>query len=203
MGKFKYADVNNDGIINDSDRTIIGSPHPEFTYGINIDLSYKNLTLNIFANGSQGNDIYNYIRYFADFNTFQGNRSSRALNDAWQPSNPSAPKSQWVAANPNATVPIMDANDQTSSQPSSYFIEDGSYFRLKSVQLSYNFPKSVLKSISGLQLYLQAQNIYTFTKYSGLNPEVQVGTENDATLGFDGGYMPVSRTFILGLNVNL
>ena len=203
VGKFKYADVNNDGIINDSDRTIIGSPHPEFTYGINIDLSYKNLTLNIFANGSQGNDIYNYIRYFADFNTFQGNRSSRALNDAWQPSNPSAPKSQWVAANPNATVPIMDANDQTSSQPSSYFIEDGSYFRLKSVQLSYNFPKSVLKSISGLQLYLQAQNIYTFTKYSGLNPEVQVGTEDDATLGFDGGYMPVSRTFILGLNVNL
>ncbi|MEM7381882.1 MAG: TonB-dependent receptor, partial [Bacteroidota bacterium] len=138
-GKFRVADINNDGIINDDDRTIIGSPHPDFTYGINIDLSYKNLSLNIFGNGSQGNEIYNYIRYFADFNTFQGNRSQRALFEAWQPSNPTAPQSEWVAANPNASVPIMDANDQVSSRPSSYFIEDGSYFRIKNVQLTYNF----------------------------------------------------------------
>ena len=117
-GKFKFADVNNDGQINDDDRTQIGNPHPDFVYGINLNVSYKNLNLNLFGNGSQGNDLYNYVRYFADFNTFQGNRTVRALREAWQPSNPSAPSSQWVAANPNATSPIMDANDQVSSRTS-------------------------------------------------------------------------------------
>ncbi|TFG77484.1 MAG: SusC/RagA family TonB-linked outer membrane protein, partial [Flavobacteriales bacterium] len=204
-GKFKVADINGDGVINDDDRTIIGSPHPDFTYGINLDLTYKNLSLNIFGNGSSGNEIYNYVRYFADFNTFQGNRSQRALFVALQPSNPTADPSQWVAANPNATVPIMDANDQISSRPSSYFIENGSYFRIKNVQLTYNFPEQVLSTIglAGLQVYVQGQNLATFTKYSGLNPEIQAGTESDPTLGFDGGYMPVARTYTLGLNVTL
>ncbi|WP_422349060.1 SusC/RagA family TonB-linked outer membrane protein [Flagellimonas sp.] len=205
-GKLKVADINGDGVINADDRTIIGNPHPDFTYGINLDLSYKNLSLNIFGNGSYGNDIYNYVRYFADFNTFQGNRSRRALYDAWQPRNPTAPVSEWVAANPNATVPIMDANDQISSQPSSYFIENGSYFRLKNVQLTYSFPDSLLKKggvFSSAQIYVQGQNLATFTKYSGTNPEIQVDTENDISLGFDNGYLPVMRTFTLGLNVTL
>ena len=200
-GKLKIVDINNDGEITDADRTIIGNPHPDFTYGINIDLTYKNLNLNIFGNGSQGNDIYNYVRYFADFNTFQGNRSKRALHDAWQPSNPSAPVDQWVAANPNATVPIMDANDQISSRPSSYFIEDGSYFRLKNVQLTYNFEQDLISSLglANARIYVQGQNLHTFTKYTGLNPEVQ--TNNNSTIGYDGGFMPVSRTILLGLNV--
>ncbi|MCK5442278.1 MAG: SusC/RagA family protein, partial [Maribacter sp.] len=204
-GKFKVADINNDGVIDDDDRTIIGSPHPDFTYGVNLDLSYKNLSLNVFGNGSEGNEIYNYVRYFADFNTFQGNRSKRALYDAWQPSNPTADPSQWVAANPNATAPIMDANDQISSRPSSYFLEDGSYFRLKSVTLSYNFPSDLISpfGISNARIYLQGQNLATFTKYSGLNPEIQAGTDSDPTLGFDGGYMPVSRIYTVGLSVSL
>jgi len=204
-GKLKVTDVNNDGQIDDDDRTIIGSPHPDFTYGVNIYVSYKNLALNIFGNGSEGNDIYNYVRYFADFNTFQGNRSKRALYDAWQPANPSAPVSEWVAANPNATVPIMDANDQISSRPSSYFIEDGSYFRLKNVQLTYSFPSDLMEKIgiSRGQIYVQGQNLATWTKYTGLNPEIQAGNRDDATLGFDGGYMPVSRTYTLGLRLTL
>lgn len=204
-GKFKVSDINGDGVINDDDRTVIGNPHPDFTYGINIDLSYKNLALNIFGNGSQGNDVYNYVRYFADFNTFQGNRSKRALYDAWQPSNPTAPVEQWIAANPNATVPIMDANDQISSRPSSYFIEDGSYFRLKNVQLTYTFPQNLLETagLAAARIYVQGQNLATFTKYSGTNPEIQVGTENDTSLGFDNGYLPVMRTYTLGLNITL
>ncbi|MFX0555530.1 SusC/RagA family TonB-linked outer membrane protein [Maribacter sp. CXY002] len=203
-GKLKVSDINGDGEINDDDRTIIGSPHPDFTYGINLDFSYKNLALNIFGNGSQGNDIYNYVRYFADFNTFQGNRSQRALYDAWQPSNPTAPRSQWVAANPNASVPIMDANDQVSSRPSSYFIEDGSYFRLKNVQLTYSFPQELMDDIglSNAQIYVQGQNLATWTKYTGLNPEIQAANRDDATLGFDGGFMPVAKTYTLGLRVS-
>lgn len=203
-GKLKVSDINGDGVINDDDRTVIGNPHPDFTYGINLDFSYKNLALNIFGNGSQGNDIYNYVRYFADFNTFQGNRSQRALYDAWQPTNPTAAPSTWVAANPNATVPIMDANDQISSRPSSYFIEDGSFFRLKNVQLTYNFDQDTLEkigAISRLSIYVQGQNLATWTKYSGLNPEIQTG--NNTNLGYDGGFLPVSRTWLVGLNVTL
>ena len=202
-GKFRFVDIDGDGEINDDDRTEIGSPHPDFTYGINLNLSYKNLSLNVFGNGSSGNDIFNYVRYFADFNSFQGNRSVRALRDAWQPSNPSAPRSQWIAANPNATSPIMDANDQTSSRVTTYLIEDGSYFRIRNIQLTYQFGDVINDAlgIGGGQIYLQGQNLFTFTNYSGLNPEVNEGS--DLTLGYDGGYMPVSKTILVGLNLNL
>jgi len=202
-GKFKYADINGDGEINDDDRTIIGNPHPDFVYGINLNLVYRNFNLNLFGNGVQGNDVYNYVRYFADFNTFQGNRSTRALTEAWQPSNPSAPRAQWTAANPNATSPIMDANDQISSRTSSYLIEDASYFRLRNIQLTYSFDDAINTAlgISGGQIYLQGQNLFTITNYSGLNPEIQTG--NDIQLGYDGGFMPVSKTLIVGLNISL
>jgi len=202
-GKFKYADINGDGEINDDDRTIIGNPHPDFVYGINLNLAYRNFNLNIFGNGVQGNDVYNYVRYFADFNTFQGNRSTRALTEAWQPSNPSAPRAQWTAANPNATSPIMDANDQISSRTSSYLIEDASYFRLRNIQLTYSFDDAINTAlgISGGQIYLQGQNLFTITNYSGLNPEIQ--TTEDIELGYDGGFMPVSKSLIVGLNISL
>ena len=201
-GKFKIEDVNNDGRITDDDRTVIGNPHPDFTYGINVNLGYKSFEFTVFGNGSVGNDIFNYVRYFADFNTFQGNRSRAALYDAWQPSNPTAPRSQWVAANPNATTPIMDANDQVSSRPSSYFIEDGSYFRIRNIQLTYSLPATTLSRLGfgRASVYVQGQNLVTITNYSGLNPEIQTNTDN--TLGFDGGYMPVAKSFLIGLNLN-
>jgi TonB-linked SusC/RagA family outer membrane protein len=202
-GKFKIEDVNGDGVINDDDRTVIGNPHPDFTYGLNVNLGYKQFELTLFGTGSQGNDIFNYVRFFADFNTFQGNRSRRALYEAWQPSNPTAPREQWVAANPGAQTPIMDANDQVSSRVSTYLIEDGSYFRLKNAQLTYNLPGATASrwGMAGAQLYVQVQNLFTVTKYSGLNPEIQTGA--DTTLGFDGGYMPVSRTIIFGVSATL
>ena len=188
-GKFKIADINGDGKIDDADRTVIGNPHPDFVYGLSLSLGYKAFDLVVFCNGTQGNDVFNYTRYFSDFNTFQGNRSKRALYDAWQPTNTSG------------TVPIMDANDQVSSRPSSYFIEKGSYFRIKNVQLNYTMPSRIVNAIgfANLQAYVQVQNLATFTKYTGLNPEIQTG--NDNTLSFDGGYMPVSRTLLVGLNL--
>jgi hypothetical protein len=202
-GKFRFVDIDGDGEINDDDRTEIGSPHPDFVYGISLNLSYKNLGLAVFGNGSSGNDLFNYVRYFADFNSFQGNRSVRALRDAWQPSNPSAPRSQWIAANPDATSPIMDANDQTSSRVTTYLIEDGSYFRIRNIQLTYTFGDAINNAlgIDSGNIYLQGQNLFTFTNYSGLNPEVNEGS--DLTLGYDGGYMPVAKTITVGLNLNL
>ncbi|ADB37956.1 SusC/RagA family TonB-linked outer membrane protein [Spirosoma linguale] len=195
VGKFKMADINGDGKIDDADRTIIGNPHPDFTYGINVNLGYKNFDLTIFGNGSQGNDIYNYTRYFTDFNTFQGNRSRRALYDAWS------------KTNPGGTVPVPDANDQISSRPSSYFIEDGSYFRIKNVQLGYTLPASLLSKLglASCQIYVQSQNLLTFTKYQGLNPEISISnnynSDKNRNLGFDGGYLPASRTLLFGLSV--
>jgi len=202
-GKFKIDDTNSDGQIDDGDRGIIGSPHPDYTYGMNLNLDFKNWSINVFANGSQGNELFNYVRFFADFNSFQGNRSTRALRDAWQPANPALPKSQWTAANPNATSPIMDANDQTSSRVSTYLIEDGSYLRIKNIQLTYTFDDTInsLLGIAGGNVYLQGQNLVTITDYSGLNPEIQTGA--DTTIGFDGGYMPISKTILVGLNINL
>lgn len=189
-GKFKMEDVNGDGVITDADRTFIGSPHPDFNYGINVNIGYKAFDLTLFGNGVVGNQIYNYVRGFSDFNTFQGNRSRRALYDAWQPSNP------------NGTVPIMDANDQISQRPSSYFIEDGTYFRLRNAQLTYALPNDLAAKIGlgSARLYLQGQNLLTITDYTGLNPEIQTG--NDGTLGFDGGYMPVAKNIIFGINVS-
>ncbi|UBM61020.1 TonB-dependent receptor [Marinilongibacter aquaticus] len=189
VGKFKMADVNGDGEITDADRTVIGNPHPDFNYGVNVTLGYKSFDLTLFGNGVVGNEIFNYVRYFADFNTFQGNRSKRALYEAWQPNNTSG------------TTPIMDANDQISSRPSSYLIEDGTYFRLMNVQLTYNLPNALATKIGikNAQVYLQGKNLWTVTKYSGLNPEIQTG--NDTSLGFDGGYMPVSKTVLVGLNL--
>ncbi|EON77131.1 TonB-dependent receptor [Lunatimonas lonarensis] len=189
VGKFKVEDVNGDGIITDADRTIIGNPHPDFVYGINVNVGYKNWDLTLFGNGSVGNDIFNYMRYWTDFNTFQGNKSRRALYDAWTPENP------------GGTVPIMDSNDQISSRPSTYFIEDGSYFRLRNLQLTYSLTQNALSKLgmSRASVYFQGQNLFTITNYSGTNPEIQTGSNN--TIGFDGGYMPVSRNLILGVNV--
>ncbi|MBD3627212.1 TonB-dependent receptor [Cyclobacterium sp.] len=189
VGKFKVEDVNGDGVITDGDRTIIGNPHPDFVYGINLNLGYRNWDLTLFGNGSVGNDIFNYINYWTDFNTFQGNKSKAALYDAWQPNNT------------DGTLPIMDANDQISSRPSSYFVEDGSYFRLRNAQLTYNLPETTLSNLgmSRASIYFQGQNLFTLTKYTGTNPEIQTGSNN--TVGFDGGYMPVSRNLILGVNV--
>ncbi len=195
-GKFKFADVNGDGRITDADRTVIGSPHPDFTYGLNLNLGYKAFDLTLFGSGSQGNKIFNYTRYFSDFNTFQGNRSRRALYEAWLPTNTSG------------TTPTPDANDQTSSLPSTYFIENGSYFRLKNVQLGYTLPKALLSRIGlgSCQIYVQGQNMLTFTKYTGLNPEISISNnfngDKNRNLGFDGGYLPVSRTLLFGLNLS-
>jgi len=97
----------------------------------------------------------------------------------------------------------MDANDQISSRTSSYLIEDASYFRLRNIQLTYSFDDAINTAlgISGGQIYLQGQNLFTITNYSGLNPEIQTG--NDIQLGYDGGFMPVSKTLIVGLNISL
>ena len=190
-GRLQYADIDGVAGINDSDRTVIGSPHPDFTYGININMEYKNFDLMMFWNGSQGNDIYNYSKIFTDFPTFfNGNRSTRVL-DAWTPANGS-----------NTQPALSESITNSETQPNSFFVEDGSYLRLKTLQLGYTFSDVKIKDagVDSIRLYLSGANLLTITDYTGMDPEI---ASNDAlSLGVDLGTYPIARITTIGLNIN-
>ena len=190
-GRFTYADVNGDGTVNDDDRTYIGSPHPDFTYGVNLSAGYKGFDLSAFFSGSQGNDAYNYQKIFTDFPTFfNGNRSTRVL-DAWTPSNTSG------------SVPAL-SNTITNSetQPNSYFVEDASFLRLKNLQVGYTFNDDIASKVGldMLRIYVQGTNLFTITDYNGLDPEV-ISTDN-LSLGIDGPnpVFPLAQILTVGIN---
>ena len=194
-GRFNFRDANGDGIVSAADRIILGNPHPDFIYGLNLTAGYKNFDLAIFAKGSQGGQIFNYVRYWTDFVTFQGNRSKRALYESY-------------GETPNPKLPKLDASDAVSgSVVSSYFLEDGSYLRLSNVQLTYSIPANIMKKvgISGAQIYIQGQNILTITKYTGMDPDINIRTsENnnqDYHMGIDEGAYPVAKTYLLGVRL--
>jgi len=188
-GRFVYQDVNGDGTVNDDDRTKIGSPHPDFTYGINANFDYKGFDASLFFTGSQGNDVYNYNKVFTDFGLFfNGNRSDRVLN-AWTPSNT------------NTSVPALTASyPLEEASANSYFVEDGSYLRLKNIQVGYTLPETVTEKIGmdSLRFYLQATNLFTITGYEGFDPEV-IAYDN-LSLGIDRRVYPVSKIFTIGAN---
>lgn len=192
-GTFKFRDVNGDGVITAADRTIIGNPHPDFNYGVNLGVSWKFLDLTLFGQGVHGNQIFNYVRYWTDFNVFQGNRSKDMLYNSWKKSGD------------NAKLPRLNSGDATSQQVSSYFLEDGSYFRLKNVQLTFTLPSTWLKKakLGSAQIYVQGQNMLTFTKYTGLDPDINLrrsGENNqDTHMGVDEGSYPVAKSYLLGL----
>jgi len=192
-GTFKFRDTNGDGIITAADRTIIGSPHPDFNYGVNLNVGYKAFDLTVFGQGVQGNEIFNYVRYWTDFNVFQGNRSKDMLYNSWK------------KPGDDAKLPRLNSSDATSQQVSSYFLEDGSYFRIKNIQLTYTLPSVLLKKIkiNSAQVYVQGQNLVTFTKYTGLDPDINLrrsGNDNqDTHMGVDEGAYPVSKSYLVGL----
>ena len=194
-GTFKFRDVDGNGVITAADKTIIGNPHPDFTYGFNLNFGYKAFDLTVFIQGSQGNQIFNYLKYWTDFNTFQGNRSKDMLYNSWK------------KPGDDALLPRLNSQDGTSQQISTYFVEDGSYTRIKNVQLTYNFPSSILSKIklSSAQIYIQGQNLFTFTKYKGLDPDINLrasGSDNqDTHMGIDEGAFPVAKSYNVGLRL--
>ncbi|HTF27936.1 MAG TPA: hypothetical protein VK625_03780, partial [Flavitalea sp.] len=194
VGKYKYRDANGDGLISDADRTWIGNPHPDFTYGLNINLGYKNFDMTMFFQGVQGNDMISFVRRLTDFNELGNNRSLRMLNQSWTPDNP------------NAILPILDASDSRSLLPSSYFVEDGSYLRMKVLQIGYALPAKMLTRIGlgRVRIYVQAQNLFTITNYSGLDPEVNfTGSGTTSQMGIDQGVYPASKIYQMGINISL
>ena len=193
VGRFRYADTNGDNLINSDDRTYIGNPNPDFTYGLNLELKYKNWDFSMFLYGSQGNDIWNNVKWFTDFySSFGGAKSATALYDSWTPENT------------NASAPIQQTVGSFSlaDVPNSYFVEDGSYLRAKQIQLGYTLPTSLLNTIkiSKLRLYVQVANAFTITGYSGIDPEISGGSVN---FGIDEGAYPNQKQLIFGLNASL
>lgn len=191
VGGMKYADANGDKKFSDADRTTLGSPLPDFTYGINLGAAYKNFDLSAFFYGSQGNKLYNVTRNYTDFQAFPSAASKRLLN-AWSPSNTGS-----MIPSPSALATPLEY------QSSSYYVEDGSYFRLKNLQIGYTIKEGALsKMISRLRIYGSVTNLFTITKYSGLDPEVTQVNSTFSLPGIDLGIYPNPRQFLIGVNAD-
>jgi len=195
-GRFKYKDANGDGKINADDRVFFGSPNPDFTYGLNLNLAYKNFDMSAFFHGSSGKEAINYVKWWVDFvPSFQGAKSKDALYNSWV-------KGGDAAKNAQAKVPIQEesGNFSTNGVPNSYYMENASYFRMKNLSIGYNIPTSVLSraKIDRLRIYVQATNLFTITKYTGLDPEIIGG---DSAYGFDAGVYPTVKQFYFGVNL--
>ncbi|MFC5684099.1 SusC/RagA family TonB-linked outer membrane protein [Flavobacterium sp. MAHUQ-51] len=184
-GDIRFVDVNNDGVINTSDRTNIGDPIPNATMGFNLQMNYKNLDFALYTFASVGNDmVRNYERVLSD-----ANRLNYVLD-------------RWTGEGTSNSVPRVTTGATANNIFSDYFVEDASYLRIQNIQLGYTLnPKISEKAfMSKLRLYAAVNNLYTFTKYKGFDP----GASNGAPIGggIDYGFYPIPRTYLLGLNIN-
>lgn len=201
VGRFRYADVTKQGFIDANSKTFLGNPSPKFTYGLNLGLEYKHFDFSMFWYGVYGNDVWNNVKWWTDFyGSFPGAAASRT-----------ALYNSWTFANHNGKAPVQDAvngsNGSTNTVPNSYFVEKGSYLRAKNMTLGYSFGTSRLTKvgISKVRAYLQAANLFTITKYSGVDPEISVNAmngQNSATdFGVDEGAYANPRQYLLGLQI--
>ena len=190
-GRFKYEDINNDGVINDSDRTKIGDPHPDLIFGVNMNFAYKSWDMSMFWNGSLGNDIFDYTAlYYETPYFFNGNRSTRVL-DSWSPTNT------------GAELPALSETTLNSefSTANSFFVRDGSYVRLRSLQIGYTLPDTIASKLgaSSARVYYNGTNLLTLTDFTGLDPEVPRGGALD--IGVYSAQYPSNSISSLGINI--
>ena len=207
-----------DGVIDENDRTNLGSPLPLFTFGWTNSFSYKNFDLNIFLNGSYGNKVMNYNSIVLTHMNSPWTNQLNSVNDRAQlvpvdPGKVYEDGSMWYddvtnvrVANPGTKTPRATINDPNDNDRiSSRYIEDGSYLRIKNITLGYTFPKKLLSKakIENLRIYCNIQNLYTFTKYSGYDPEIGASTQDATglTYGIDNGRYPSPTTYSIGLNI--
>lgn len=188
-GDFRWTDIDGDGKITADDRTFIGSPIPKYTFGFTVNLDYKNFDLLIFAQGAAGNDI------------FQGLRRLDIENSNYQ----TTALGRWTGEGTSNTFPRLTSDDKNKNfnNPSNFYLEKGDYVRLKTIQLGYSLPTKVIGQV-GLEktrVYLTGENLFTFTKYTGYDPEIgATGTESNV-MGIDRGFYPQARTIMLGVNL--
>ena len=183
-GDIRFRDLNNDGIINDDDRTFIGNPNPDFTYSLNNTFRIYDFDLNIFLQGVHGNDIFNATRLNTENMSVTTNQSVAVL-DRWRGPGTSNVMPRAIFGDPN-----------NNTRPSDRYIEDGSYLRLKNINIGYNIPVDTFsdKFFSSAKVYFSGQNLLTITDYSGIDPEVGVN-------GIDLNTFPLTRTFTVGINL--
>jgi TonB-dependent starch-binding outer membrane protein SusC len=180
-------------LITPLDRAFMGDPNPKYTYGLDLSFTYRCFDLGLFLYGSKGNEIFNYNKWWTDFwPSFQGQKSQDLLNNSWKPFNTGA-------STPKAS---NKSNFSTNTQVCSYYIEDGSYLRLKSLQLGFTVPPRHLRKtgIKSLRVYVQGVNLFTVTDYSGLDPELG---GSDWSFGIDYGNYPTAKQFLFGFNLVL
>jgi TonB-linked SusC/RagA family outer membrane protein len=191
VGRFRYEDINHDGQITEEDRTFLGNPNPKFSYGFNIGLTYKSLDFSLFLYGVQGNQLWNNVKWWHDFSSsFYTAKSHTALYNSWTPTHH------------DAKAPIQETTGSFSSAnvPNSYFVENGSYLRARNAQIGFTLPAGTFNKlgVDKLRVYLQATNLFTITKYSGIDPEL---TGNTTSFGLDTGAYPNQRQYLVGVNV--
>ncbi|MGM9726643.1 MAG: SusC/RagA family TonB-linked outer membrane protein [Prevotella sp.] len=226
VGDIKYKDLNGDGVINENDRTNIGSPLPKFTFGWTNTFRYKNFDLSVFINGSYGNKVMNYMKMKLSHMNSTWTNQLTDVNDraVLVPIDPNKDYTAGVdrgdgvlvyhwyddisnvkLSNPNATLPrasVSDPND--NDRISDRYIENGSYLRLKNLTFGYTFPKKIIGKwgLESLRLYANIQNLFTITDYSGYDPEIGVSTAGANVMGLDNGRYPSPTTYSFGLNVS-
>ena len=202
VGDFRFKDLNGDGQITAEDRTYLGSPLPDFVFGVPINLQYDGFALSLFFQGQTGNKIFNVTDYYL-YNAAEGNVYADIRDRHW--SGQIAENRAFFPLNTGAEIPDLDNNDAARNfRSSDFFVKDGSYLRLKELRFSYSFPQPMISKIglSSLTLSATAYNLLTFTKYDGFDPEVGKvsGTEgNNLNMGVDHGNYPQARSFTFGL----
>ncbi len=191
-GDIKFQDLNGDGVIDPKDQAVIGNPNPKAFAGVTNNFSYKGLELSVFFQGSFGNEIYNQTRQLLESQSDPLNQSVRVLN-------------HWAPGNTNTDVPRPVRNDPNGNNRfSNRWLEDGSYVRLKNLTLAYNVPAGLSRhaALKNVRVYLTAQNLVTWTKYTGYDPEVSADPFSTTGFGRDYGVYPQARTYTVGLNAN-
>ncbi|MCI1731344.1 MAG: TonB-dependent receptor [Prevotella sp.] len=213
VGDIKYKDVNGDGIIDEKDKTNIGSPLPKWTFGWNNTIRYKNFDLNLFINGNVGNKVANYLKMkLTHMNSPWTNQLAEVNKRARLTAADGNATGSWydnianvMVSNPDASLPRASINDPNDNDAfSSRYIENGSYLRLKSVTLGYNFDKKLIQKIglTNLRLTFNATNLFTITGYDGYDPEIGLSTASANVFGLDNGRYPSPTSFTFGLNAS-
>jgi TonB-linked SusC/RagA family outer membrane protein len=197
-GDFRFKDINGDNVLSDADKVKLGKPWPDIMYGMNLDLAFKGFDLNVLLQGIAGSEIFHYNKFtIYPMKYFGGSgvvNSSVNVLDRWTPGS---------GKNEIPQLKYTDANGNYANA-SSFYIEKGDYLRVRNVVLGYSIPPSVfskLNSIKNVRFYVSAQNLFTFTSYTGFDPEV--GSTNPIRAGIDDGIYPMARTFTAGINITL
>ena len=203
IGRFKFEDVNSDGVIDAKDTKIIGNPHPDLTGGLNLTAGYGNWDLSTYMYFSVGNDLYKMYEFYTLYGSLGSSYTKERRDNSWSPTNLTGIYPLWAGSAAEAS--------ETTATSNSLYVEDGSYLRMQNLSLGYSLPKVVMDKIgvTKLRVYGQLSNVFTLTKYSGLDPEVNSGSTDtaanraniDRNMGIDFGAYGIPRQLIFGVNV--